>query len=109
MLQRPFITDNESLLPAITKVVNPLPPPTTIFDLPETRNDRFVGREDALEKIRSLLEEAKKKSAGRRIAIMGLGGMGKTQVALEYCYRNRDDYLYIFWVLSESDTSIQSG
>src|SRR4051794_20163664 len=40
--------------PAITKIVNnPAPAPDTVFDLPETRNDRFVGREDALQRLSS--------------------------------------------------------
>jgi tetratricopeptide (TPR) repeat protein len=33
-----------------------------------------------------------------RIAIYGLGGVGKTQFALEYLYRFRKDYDYCFWV-----------
>src|SRR4051794_11371878 len=41
---------------AITKIINkPAPPPATVFDVPETRNDRFVGREDVLEMLESLL------------------------------------------------------
>ena len=52
---------------------------------------------------------AKRGRTYRRVALTGLGGMGKTQIALEYCYRNRDDYLYTFWVLSDSDASIQSS
>ncbi|XMA10379.1 hypothetical protein WAI453_003170 [Rhynchosporium graminicola] len=36
----------------------------------------------------------------------GIGGVGKTQVALQYLYRPEDDYEYIFWVNSENALSI---
>jgi hypothetical protein len=44
-----------------------------------------------------------------RIALYGLGGMGKTQVALEYAYRHKDDYRYAFWVSAVHEAQIQSG
>src|SRR5262249_13684412 len=31
-------------------------------------------------------------------AISGLGGIGKTQTALEYAYRYGNDYQYLFWI-----------
>src|SRR4051794_35822984 len=71
----------------------PSPPPiNTVFDLPEMRNDRFVGREDVLETLKSLLEDSEKNNKSGRVVVTGLGGIGKTQVALEYCYRNRGRY-----------------
>jgi hypothetical protein len=36
----------------------------------------------------------------------GLGGVGKTQIALEYYYRYRDDYDAAFWVESEHDWTL---
>ena len=44
-----------------------------------------------------------------RVAITGLGGMGKTQVAIEFCYRNSHGYLYVFWVHSDTETMIHSS
>jgi MinD superfamily P-loop ATPase len=34
--------------------------------------------------------------------ISGLGGLGKTQIAIEYAYRYRDDYQAILWVRADS-------
>ncbi|RUP51141.1 P-loop containing nucleoside triphosphate hydrolase protein [Jimgerdemannia flammicorona] len=40
-------------------------------------------------------------------ALVGLGGMGKTQIALEYCYRNfPSKYQYVFWILAESKQAL---
>ena len=65
--------------------------------LPFTRNRRFVGRTAELEALeRKLLVEADCQKA----AIVGLGGIGKTQVALSFAYFVLDKYpdLSVFWV-----------
>jgi hypothetical protein len=35
-------------------------------------------------------------------ALCGLGGIGKTQIALEYAYRHRDDYQAVFWLKADT-------
>ncbi|RUP51804.1 P-loop containing nucleoside triphosphate hydrolase protein [Jimgerdemannia flammicorona] len=45
-----------------------------------------------------------------RVALIGLGGMGKTQIALEYCFRNYPDkYQYVFWMMADSEESLNSS
>src|SRR2546430_17257602 len=42
-------------------------------------------------------------------AFFGLGGIGKTQTAVEYTYRYRSEYRPIFWVRAETEVGLQTG
>ncbi|RUP46171.1 hypothetical protein BC936DRAFT_147271 [Jimgerdemannia flammicorona] len=35
--------------------------------------------------------------------------MGKSQIALEFCYQNKECYQYIFWIEADTDTALQSS
>src|SRR4051794_36846677 len=71
-----------------------------IFHVPYARNRAFTGREAIL----SALDEALKAHRATALtqAIAGLGGIGKTQTAVEYCYRHRDDYRAVLWARADS-------
>jgi len=55
-------------------------------------NKAFVERPDILAKMKEELDKF------RILALSGLGGMGKTQLMLRYCYLHRATYEYIFWL-----------
>lgn len=64
------------------------------------RNKNFIGREinlanleDALKTRSSVIISSKRRLA----AETGLGGVGKTQIALQYAYRNADKYPGLIW------------
>jgi hypothetical protein len=44
-----------------------------------------------------------------RLALYGLGGIGKSQLALTYAYRNKEAYHAIFWISGRSKESLLSG
>lgn len=67
-----------------------------IFQAP-ARNTRFTGREDDLRRLRGLLQESGT-AVLLPVALQGLGGVGKTQVALEYAHRFKTDYDLAWWL-----------
>jgi hypothetical protein len=70
-----------------------LPP---ICNLTLHRNPHFSGREKALETIHQTL--VSQSTAIPIQVIAGFGGVGKSQIALEYIYRNLCDYDLIWWL-----------
>lgn len=73
-------------------------PPT---NLPR-RNPLFTGRIEALKEISSKLKPAV------AVVIRGLGGVGKSQLVLEYAHRRREErrYRLVWWVRAESAVTI---
>ncbi|KAL5891148.1 hypothetical protein ACKVWM_002172 [Pyricularia oryzae] len=70
------------------------------FYVPFSRNEHFVGREEILGRLLKRLPPIAHPDACQRTVIHGLGGIGKTQVAIEAAYRVRDAYpkCSVFWV-----------
>lgn len=69
-----------------------------IWNVPYRRNPFFTGREDVLTHLYTVLRGRKMAALTQAQAISGLGGIGKTQIAIEYAYRYRDQYKATFWV-----------
>ncbi|CAF9918274.1 hypothetical protein IMSHALPRED_004264 [Imshaugia aleurites] len=76
-------------------------PPQGLLQIPFARNSDFVGREVQIEDLASRLE---RQFEHARVALVGLGGIGKSQVALEYAYRRleREPQLSLFWIHASS-------
>ncbi|KAI2611804.1 hypothetical protein GGR54DRAFT_643255 [Hypoxylon sp. NC1633] len=75
------------------------------FHVPFPKNRRFVGRNEALSKLQKMLFESECQVA----ALAGLGGIGKTQVALQFAYgvkENHPEYS-VFWVPALSDATFE--
>ncbi len=66
----------------------------------QTRNASFTGRNDVLEKLHDQLASSSQ-AVVLPLALHGLGGVGKTQVALEYAHRYMADYDVVWWVPAE--------
>jgi hypothetical protein len=72
--------------------------------VPYHPNPYFTGRNLLLTEIHARLTTPDAES--RRLVLTGLGGMGKTQLAVEHTHRRRADYDLVWWVRSEQATSL---
>ncbi|KAF3159958.1 hypothetical protein TWF751_000510 [Orbilia oligospora] len=79
------------------------------FHMPSPRNRNFVGRAEKLRQVYEYFSGPNSIDIPRVFALTGTGGMGKTQIALEYAYRHHHDYTAVFWVSSASEDTIRTS
>ncbi|KGQ06673.1 Nephrocystin-3 [Beauveria bassiana D1-5] len=79
--------------------------PTSVCYIPFRRNHNFTGRRTQLDRLEQMLFRENRE----RVAVVGLGGMGKTQIALELAHRVRNmevegvtQRYSVFWVPAQS-------
>src|SRR5205807_1906974 len=59
--------------------------------------------------VRTLLHVGKTAALSQPPAISGLGGIGKTQTAVEYAYRYREEYQQVLWVQANTSETLLSN
>jgi tetratricopeptide (TPR) repeat protein len=79
---------------------------TTVWGGVPPRNRNFTGRDDLLGKIRDALTKATETTLVPQ-ALYGLGGVGKSQLAIEFAHRFKDSYELIWWIPSDDERSIR--
>lgn len=85
-----------------------LKPDTTskrVFQVPSTSTDFFTGREKELTFINQIF--ANPSDIQRRAVIWGCAGAGKTQLALAYAHKRRQEYDTVIWVSASSSDALQ--
>ncbi|GCE28327.1 tetratricopeptide repeat protein [Dictyobacter alpinus] len=80
-----------------------------IWNIPYSRNPFFTGRAEILQTLHERLNQDHTLALTQSWALSGLGGIGKTQVALEYAYQHRQDYRFVFWVSAATQESLRTG
>src|SRR5579863_8405443 len=79
------------------------------WHIPFPRNPFFTGREEILEELHRQLNVDQTVALTQSSALHGLGGVGKTQIALEYAYRHALEYSAVFWMAAETAESCISS
>jgi hypothetical protein len=72
--------------------------PPQVWNVP-ARNPHFTGRGDLLHQLRERLRSGEGTLVVQ--ALYGLGGVGKSQLAMEYAHRFAADYDVIWWISAE--------
>ena len=76
------------------------------WSVPLPRNPYFTGREEILKALHAQLGINRTAVLRQSSALQGLGGVGKTQTALEYAYRHGLEYSAIFWIAAETEEQV---
>ncbi|WP_182876981.1 FxSxx-COOH system tetratricopeptide repeat protein [Microbispora sp. H10670] len=72
------------------------------------QNKNFTGRDDLLRRLRAdLMTETT--AAVLPHALHGLGGVGKTQLAMEYAHRFRQAYDLVWWIPADQPMLVKSS
>ncbi len=83
--------------------------PSTLWAMPYPRNPFFTGRDPLLEQLHQQLAHEHRVAFSQSIVLSGLGGIGKTQTAIEYAYRHVHDCTAVFWIGAETAERLVSS
>ena len=88
------------------------PPPRPFIGVPP-RIASFTGRADELDRLDAILMQDKPAAVTQasvgRAAVQGMGGVGKTSLAIEYAHRFRGLYAGVCWCPAETRTGLLSA
>jgi tetratricopeptide (TPR) repeat protein len=71
------------------------------------RNMNFTGRDDVLDRLRQGVSSTV--TAVLPHALQGMGGVGKTALAIEYAHRYRSDYDLVWWIPADQPALVRSS
>ncbi|KAF4452937.1 Tetratricopeptide-like helical [Fusarium austroafricanum] len=79
-----------------------------LFEVPFLRNPHFSERDAEVELVRKSLTQPKSPTGTRSMVclLQGLGGVGKTTIALEYAFRYRGEYDFVFWIPAQTELDV---
>ncbi len=72
-------------------------------------NRYFSGRTDQLTRLHQSLQEKNLAAVTQPVAVHGLGGVGKTQLAIQYAWQYQSAYSALLWVEADTQLGWESG
>ena len=75
-------------------------------NIPFSANAKFSGRKDILDAVHGALNPNLRGSLLKSTALFGMGGVGKTQIAIQYAYQNLRHFEAILWVAADNAIAI---
>ncbi|MEV0739608.1 FxSxx-COOH system tetratricopeptide repeat protein [Streptomyces sp. NPDC050549] len=100
----PETPEDETHMPSTATGTSTTGAPALLVNVP-LRNTSFVGRMGLLQAVEEQLS-AQDTAAVLPHALHGMGGVGKSQLALEYIYRHQQDYKVVCWIPAERESLI---
>jgi hypothetical protein len=96
------VTTPEALSETLFQALAELPRTGRVWNVP-TRSPAFTGREELLARLRASLQTER---ATVVQALHGMGGIGKTALAIEFAHRFAAEYDLVWWVQAEEPTLV---
>ena len=79
------------------------------YHIPMSISARFRGREAELDLIRKALNPEEAPTQLKSFALYGMGGVGKTQLAMRYTLSSKEHFDTILWIPADTRLSIDQG
>lgn len=102
-----FTGDVQHLPPAALRTPAEVPMPAGLVLLPRPPTAPFLGRADVLRALASSLSATGTGDVTQ--AIHGLGGIGKSELALQYASGHRAAYPLIWWITADGPERLEAG
>ncbi len=80
-----------------------------LFNAPDMSKEFFIGRDTELKQMESILLPDSNSSTRKVLILGGMGGMGKTQLAIIYAKRHSSSYSSVFWLNATSESTLKSS
>ncbi|WP_214110780.1 tetratricopeptide repeat protein [Acrocarpospora catenulata] len=110
------IADVQATLAGMPQISTPSPelphpadvqPPPGMNNLPRTPARIFVGRDQALARLGAALADEENVVVTQ--TVYGLGGVGKSELALHHAHNCRDRYQLRWWITANDEEQIEAG
>ena len=94
-------TKNTNENKTIDEVIKP-------FNVPfKSKEKGAIGIEDKLIEVHDTLSSTQKTKIGQKTSFQGMGGLGKTQLAVEYAHKYKDLYAGVIWLTIDQNLDEQ--